>query len=82
MNYPYIEVNQEAYNCANSDCANYPGCANKQGSNYPGFTVTDVAQRAKPVTIHVQGHDFLFVGLHYILKNFKVWQSEKNKNKN
>ena len=22
VNYPYIEVNGEAYNCANNDCAN------------------------------------------------------------
>ena len=39
-NYPYIEVNGEAYNCANNDYANCPACANKRGSNYPSYTVT------------------------------------------
>ena len=39
VNYPYIEVNGEAYNCVNNDSVNYQGCANKRGSNYPGYTV-------------------------------------------
>ena len=43
MNYPYIEVNREPYNCANNNCVNYPGCVNKQGSNYPGYTVLTVS---------------------------------------
>ena len=34
-----IEINGEAYICANNDCVNYPGCANKLGSNYPGSPV-------------------------------------------
>ena len=43
-NYPYIEVNGEAYNYVNEyiyeyDCANYLGYANERGSNYPGCTV-------------------------------------------
>ena len=41
-NYPNIKVNGvngEAYNCANNDCANYPGC---RGSNYLGYTVLGI----------------------------------------
>ena len=47
-NYPHIEVNVEAYNCANNDSVNYPRCANKQGSDYPDFTVFTTTRTPDP----------------------------------